>query len=57
MKTILNDVSEPANLLVHCSSNSSSCGGNAKIFPSKEISKKDFFKNPIGSGSFKIIER
>ena len=30
-------------------------GGTAKILPASELSKKDFFENPIGSGPFKVI--
>jgi len=29
-------------------------GATAKIFPKKELEKKDFFKNPIGSGAYKV---
>ena len=31
-------------------------GGTAKILPAKSLENKDFFKKPIGSGPFKIIE-
>ncbi len=30
-------------------------GGTAKVFPAKSLTNKEFFKKPIGSGPFKIL--